>query len=171
MNARTDPFRKRLTKNFSLHEFTRSQTATRLGIDNSLPEHMMLDIQRLASWLQALRDAISAHYEVEAPISISSGYRCTKLNNKVGGSKNSFHSKALAVDIECSILTTEELFQFIRSCMRFGQVIQEFDGWVHVSLNMDANQSENQALRATKVPRKFRKPKTVYTEVVNYAPS
>lgn len=52
---------------------------------------------RIANHLQLLRDKVSF------PMVITSGYRCKKHNDKVGGHPNSHHTRedSLAVDVAC----------------------------------------------------------------------
>lgn len=40
---------------------------------------------------------------VDEPLKITSGYRCEKHNDEVGGSKTSSHLKGLAVDVACEL--------------------------------------------------------------------
>lgn len=128
----------RLTKNFSRWEFTNSETAERLRIDNTIPYALMPNIQRVAEYLQTLRDRLCAHYQREIYITISSGYRCEELNKEVRGNRRSFHMKGLAADIRATSLSPYELAMFIRDHMSdidIDQVILEHDKWVHVGLN------------------------------------
>lgn len=82
-----------LSKNFSLQEFTRSETADRVGIKNRpLFEHV-LNLSYLASRMEAVRRLLG-----DRPIAITSGYRCHKLNVAVGGSATSDHTRGLACD-------------------------------------------------------------------------
>lgn len=85
-----------LTKNFSLGEFLKSNTATRLGIDEQFnpPQFVLDNIDALAQQLQIARDYFGE------PMVFSSGYRCLKLNKAVGGVANSAHTSGMAVDIE-----------------------------------------------------------------------
>ena len=71
---------------FTLEEVTRSETAIRNNIDNTPNHDQILQLQQLCS---AILDRIREHYD--KPIRILSGYRCEKLNKKIGGSKNSQH--------------------------------------------------------------------------------
>ena len=84
----------RLSKNFTLNEFTRSATALRLGIDND-PNIIALDnIQNLVdNLLQPLRNKIGA-------IRITSGYRNENLCLALGSKKTSQHTKGQAVDMQ-----------------------------------------------------------------------
>jgi zinc D-Ala-D-Ala carboxypeptidase len=153
MTAAKDP--KQLTANFRLSEFERSETATQLNIDNSVPTALLPNVKKLAEFLQKLRDKLSLKR-----IDISSGYRSAALNKMVGGVTTSSHSEALAADISVPGMTTEELFQAIcDSGLEFDQVIQEFGRWVHVGLS--TGKPRKQKLRATKNSAN----KTVYTIV------
>ena len=153
-----------MTRNFSLWEFEASQEATRRGIDNSVPYYELESIVNLAHWLQSLRDDLSKYHGRDVAVTISSGYRCPKLNKAIGGSKNSHHMQGVAADIRASGLTPQELFDFIGERMEFDQCIQEFDRWVHVSIGV-RQVARMQKLKASKVRNMFGRLKTQY-EVV-----
>ena len=127
----------KLSKNFSLSELTKSQSATRLGIDN-IPTMAVIDnLQQLVdNVLQPLRDSL------DRPIIISSGYRSPDLNKAIGGSPTSDHTKGQAADIEVFGISNKDLAEHIRDNFKFTQLILEFPsrndpsaGWVHVSYN------------------------------------
>jgi uncharacterized protein YcbK (DUF882 family) len=84
-----------LSKNLSLAEVIRSETAKRRGISNMpTPEHTE-NFKLLAEKIfQPIRD----HFGV--PIHISSGYRSKELNSAIGGSLTSQHCQGEAIDIE-----------------------------------------------------------------------
>ena len=77
-----------LTRNFSLEEMLRSDTAIRCGIANrpKTKQEETTVVENLRALcrevLQPLRDHLGR------PVVISSGYRCRELNEKVGGAKN-----------------------------------------------------------------------------------
>ena len=143
----------KLSKNFSLSEFEKSQTATRLGIDNSIPEDRILSIQALVeNVLQPVRDRFG-------PVIISSGYRSPELNKAIGGSSKSQHSKAEAADFEVPGVSNKELAEWIEKNCRFDQLILEFytpgdpnSGWVHCSMSLEHNRKET--LTASRVDGK-----------------
>ena len=62
---------ERLTKNFTLEEFERSDTAKRLGIDNHVPQFA---VERLRTLCEKVLQPVRDHFGV--PIIITSGYRC-----------------------------------------------------------------------------------------------
>lgn len=127
----------KLSKNFSLREFTRSATADREGISNDPTEEHIENLKKLCdNVLQPLRDAIGM------PIRLTSGYRSKALNEKVGGSTTSDHSHGRAADLELWVDGEEKnakLYNAIKSLdLPTKQVIWEYGdenepNWVHVS--------------------------------------
>ena len=104
-------------KYFSLGEFVNSPTAKRLGIDN-LPTFEVVDnLNRLADYLDGIREKLGK------PILINSGYRSPMLNKAVGGVANSQHLKGLAADVVCADM--ESLEQVLRETGGFDQLIKE----------------------------------------------
>jgi len=139
-----------LTNNFSLKELTVSDTATRLGLDNTPNETVTANLKTLAeNILQPVRE----HYGKS--VKVNSGYRAPEVNAAVGGSKTSDHCKGQAADIEINGVANGDLAQYIVDKYKFTQVILEFytqgipdSGWVHVSY--DANDLKCQVLTAVK---------------------
>jgi len=130
----------RLSKNFTLSEFTKSQTALRLGIDNT-PEGEHLDAAK-----ELFENVVQPVREQFGVTVINSGYRGPALNEAVGGSSNSQHCKGQAVDIECPGTSNYEVAKWIEDNMDFDQLILEFytpgipdSGWVHVSYKTEGN--------------------------------
>lgn len=84
----------KISKSFSWSEFTKSDTAKRLRINNAITDWDVRDnIKALVeNVLQPLRDAWGG------PIFINSGYRCKELNEAVGGVATSQHTKGEASD-------------------------------------------------------------------------
>lgn len=144
----------RLTRNLSLAEMIKSNTAKRLGIKNSpTDEHLGNMILWAENIFQPIRD------QFQEPIIISSGYRSEKLNEAIGGSLNSQHSKGQAGDIDQdnsgTKVTNRDVFDFILDHLDFDQLILEFtdsDGnpsWVHVSY-VGEKENRGQVLVAVK---------------------
>jgi zinc D-Ala-D-Ala carboxypeptidase len=118
----------KLSKNFTLHELTRSQTAKRYGIDNTPgPEHLNNLRYLCNNLLQPLRDEVG-------PVTISSGYRSKKVNKKVGGSRYSLHSQGCAADIDNVNLL--DILCYIHYNLPYTELIAEYfpGGWVHAGL-------------------------------------
>lgn len=77
----------KLSKNFTLAEFTKSQTAERKGLDNTpTDEHLVRAKLLFENVVQKVRE----HF---GPTVINSGYRGAELNAAVGGSTKSQHCK------------------------------------------------------------------------------
>ena len=124
-----------LTKNFTLDEFTLSQTAIRNGIENSPNSDIIKNIKVLCvNVLQPLRN------KLKEPIVITSGYRSEMLNRIIDGSNESQHCKGEAADIIVPGMQACELFAFIlKSNIKYDQVILEFNRWVHISFKQRSN--------------------------------
>ena len=131
-----------LTPNFSLAELTRSETAERLGIDNTpTPEHRA-NLQRTAEMLERIRQHLSAIAGRSIPILVSSGYRGPELNRRIGGSANSDHMQGLAADwiaprFGSPFEVCTALAPHVQS-LGIGQLIHEFGRWIHTGVPVPA---------------------------------
>lgn len=120
-------------KYFTIAELTKSSTAKRKGIDNTPTESVKKNLELLVEKiLDPLREAWGA------PIIVSSGYRCPKLNRAVGGATASQHMLGQAADIHTvsdKPADNKKLFELIKSLkLPFDQLINEYGyNWVHVS--------------------------------------
>lgn len=127
----------KLSTNFSLAELIKSQSATRLGLDNTPDDAVVDNLRTLCEEvLQKVRD----HYGM--PVVINSGYRSPQVNAAIGGSRISEHCKGMAADIEVPGIPNADLATWIKDHLRFRQLILEFytpgipdSGWVHVSFD------------------------------------
>ena len=152
----------KLSENFTMAEFIKSDTANRLGIDNTPEgEHLEAAKALFENVVQKVRD----HF---GPTVINSGYRCPELNEAVRGSKTSQHCHGEAADIEVPGVANGDLAQWIVANLEFDQVILEFytpgepsSGWVHVTYKKDGS-NRNKALTAAKIDGK-----TVYSNGIN----
>lgn len=128
----------RLSKNFTLSEFTRSATASRKGIDNTPSDKDIANLQHLVSKiLQPMRNALG-------PIRITSGYRSPALNRAIGGSTKSQHCKGQAADIQIykgGVMNNSRMYDYVLTQgVEFDQMINEFDfSWIHISLKKEGN--------------------------------
>lgn len=120
---------------FKLEEFTNSSTAKRLKIDNSPNDDIIRNIQYgVQMVLDPLRQIL------QAPITITSGYRCPELNKAVGGVTNSWHTKGNAADIR--VQNEEEakaIFQILKTLPSVDTVLFEHSRnsiWMHVQWDM-----------------------------------
>jgi hypothetical protein len=135
---------KKLTSNFTLDELLVSQTAARLGLDNTPPPEVVDELARLCQLvLQPLRDA------AQRPVVISSGYRANKVNKAVGGARLSAHLYGRAADLiipgETPRATCERI---VALNLPYDQVILEFDAWVHVAIAAPGVEPRRQQLTA-----------------------
>ena len=125
-----------LTTNFSLHELTKSETALRMGFDNTPGEAEVANLKLLCEKvLQPVRDHFGKG------VKVNSGYRSPESNAAVGGSRTSDHCKGQAADIEIPGVPNAELAQWIMDNLDYTQLILEFytpgipdSGWVHVKI-------------------------------------
>jgi uncharacterized protein YcbK (DUF882 family) len=134
----------KLTQHFTLEEMTKSQTASRKGIDNTAPPEV---VENLKALCENVLEKIRIHFG--KPLSINSGYRGPKLNKAIGGAKNSQHMTGQAADIEMVGMDNKILFCWIKDNLEFDQLILEYykpgvpdSGWVHVSWNSQGNRKQ-----------------------------
>ena len=131
------------TTYFKVDEFLRSETAEKLGIDNTPTDHEIIEnIQYTMEYLNKVRE------EFGEPIYVNSGYRCKALNEAVGGSKNSYHMTGLAVDIRWN----PRLFEFMMSNWHFDKLIREKSKktyWIHVQLKQNIEEEQNRVIYMT----------------------
>lgn len=150
----------RLSKNFWLSEMVKSDTAIRLGIDNTPSTEEVVALTALCHCcLQPTRDE-------HGVVSITSGFRSHALSEKVNSSVLSQHCKGEAADFECHSIDNKELAIWItKSLPTWDQLILEFykegdpdSGWIHVSYSRDGK-NRKQIKHAVKDGKK-----TIYKE-------
>lgn len=121
---------------FSLEEFTRSSTAKRLKIDNT-PDNVV--IRNIQYGVQMVLDPLRRI--LQAPIIITSGYRCAALNKAVGGMANSWHTKGNAADLRIkNKKEAKAIFQILKTLPSVDTVLFEHSPtsiWVHVQWDME----------------------------------
>ena len=139
----------KLSKNFSLKELTRSQTAIRKGIDNTP------DTEQLVNLAVLVQQVLQPCREQFGSISINSGLRVVELNRAIGSSDKSQHCKGEAADFEAYSISNRRLAEWIEGHLEFDQLILEYpgsdprDGWVHCSYKRDGS-NRKQVLTAVK---------------------
>jgi D-alanyl-D-alanine dipeptidase len=140
-----------LSKNLSLAEVIRSETAKRKGVSNMPTEAHIANFKLLA---EKVFQPIREHFGV--PIHISSGYRSEALNKAIKGSNTSQHctGEAIDIDMDATSVTNAEIFEYIKENLNFDQLIWEFGtdanpDWVHVSYESTGKQRK-QILKAVK---------------------
>ena len=129
---------EQITENFTLEEFTRSETAERMGITNVPGNRERLAIVNLcAKLLQPLRDIYGK------PIRINSGYRCPELNKAVGGVATSQHQKGEAADLSIDGKAGDLLELIEENHLPFDQaILYRKRNFLHVSLKLEGEQRE-----------------------------
>jgi len=143
----------RLSKNFKLAELTRSATADRLGVANTLNENEVKNLEMLAERvLQPIRDLFGV------PVSITSGFRNEQVNRAVGGVETSQHRSGQAADFRVSGLNAREAFNRIiaSGTIPFDQIILYDDGrnnFVHASFNPQRAKQRGEILFSRNTPR------------------
>ena len=131
----------RLSKNFTLSEITKSNTAKRLGIENAPNKEHLKNMQVL------IRDLIQPMRDALGPIRISSGYRSPALNRAIGGSSKSQHCKGQALDLQFwkeGEMCNQKIYDWVlKEGIEFDQMINEFDfAWIHISLKEKNNRKQ-----------------------------
>lgn len=125
-----------LSEHLTLEEFTASDTATRLGIDNDLPLELVGAAKDTAAMLERVRVALGT------PILVSSGYRSPTLNAAIGSGPASDHPKATALDFRAPGFGTPlDICKALQPRMQelgIGQMIFEHT-WVHISTRAPAS--------------------------------
>ena len=163
-----------LTKNFTLHELVKSNTALRLGINNTPTKEGVIKLRLLAAnLLQPIRERLSA------PIRITSGYRSPELSAAIGSSENSQHCRYEAIDcqfVKRGKMDNLKIYQaLIDLNIDYDQCILEFGtpsptenkdtdypSWIHISWKMSDNR------RQTLVAYKDDHNKTRYRPLIKY---
>ena len=139
----------RLSPHFTLDEMLKSQTALRMGLDNSPGPDQL---EALVSLCEFALEPIRNHYE--RPVIVSSGFRALAVNKAIGSKDKSQHTKGQAADIESPGLDNLELYYWIAENLDFDQLILEYysgepsSGWVHVSYV--GSENRGQTLRIDK---------------------
>lgn len=130
------------SKYFTLEEMVASATAKRKGISNKPTEGVVINLQRLVkNVLDPLRE------EWGAPIIVTSGYRCVRLNAVVGGARTSQHVYGQAADIRTVSDRPEDNKRLrdllIKLNLPFDQLIDEYGcDWIHVSHKASGNRGQ-----------------------------
>lgn len=134
----------KLSKNLSLAEVVRSETAKRLSIDNNPTKEHIENLKAIAeNVFQPIRD----HFK--RPIYISSGYRSERLNRAIRGASNaSMHmsGQALDIDMDYTNLSNKDIFDYIKDNIEFDTLIwehgKECPSWIHVAYREGRNRKQ-----------------------------
>ena len=132
-----------------MNELTKSQTAIRMGIDNTS------DTEQLVNLVVLVQQVLQPCREQFGSISINSGLRVLELNQAIGSSDKSQHINGEAADFEAYLISNRRLAEWIKEKLDFDQLILEYpgpdprDGWVHCSYKRDGG-NRKQVLTAVK---------------------
>lgn len=140
----------KLTEHFSLEELTGSDTALRMGIDNTPGEDITVNLSVAANGMEKVREVLGF------PVHVTCAYRCEILEKVLA--KNDYiawcsrhgkavcdaawgeyfarkaHPKGFAVDFVCPQFGApqEVVDAIVKSGIKYDQVIME-GTWVHIS--------------------------------------
>lgn len=125
-----------LSEHFTLQEATVSETAARMGIDNTPSAAMVDELRITALFMERVRAVLGR------PILVTSWYRCAALERVVaniapGRPLSGHHPLGAAVDFICpgfgTPLAVAQRLATAVDQLRIGQLIYEYGRWVHIS--------------------------------------
>lgn len=119
----------RLTPNFLLAEFTRSETATRWALDNTPTPAHLSNLRATALGMEMVRLILGA------PVFVTSAYRSPKVNVRVGGTPTSAHPMGYAVDFKVPGMTLAQAARMLVGKLPYDQLIYEHGRCVHISFD------------------------------------
>lgn len=85
-----------LSEHFTLEELEKSTKASYYGITNKADENAIANLRLLVDHILE-----PAREQLKLPIKVNSGFRSARVNELVGGAKNSNHMRGQAADITC----------------------------------------------------------------------
>ena len=143
---------ERISEHISYREAIKSNTASRLGIDNTPSDYEITNMVGVAfNVFEPLRKYVGG------PIRINSFYRCEELNRAIGGSSRSQHCQGRAIDLDDTLghKTNAEMYNYIKDNLSFDQLIWEFGDdtnpdWIHVSY-IHPDENRKRCLRAERI--------------------
>lgn len=133
-------------KYFILAEFLYSDTANKHQVTNiPCDEELLAVLNNINALVDNILDPLRAM--IARPIIITSGYRCQRVNELVGGSKTSQHLLGKAADFHVQGYTPQQMDMIYRTM----QMYYDFDqlifypskNIIHVSWNGDKNRQES----------------------------
>ena len=131
----------KLSKNFDLNEFVKSDTAKALKIMNSPNIEQIVNIVRLCdNCMQKIRD------NYNRKVVITSGFRSQQLNAVLGSKNTSQHTKGEACDFYVDGVYLFDVFLWCKEHLKFDQLILENvknkGSWIHISYNHYKNRKQ-----------------------------
>lgn len=143
---------ERISEHISYKEGIKSNTATRLNINNTPDDYQITNMVNIGiNVFEPLRKYVGG------PIRINSFYRCEELNRAIGGSSRSQHCEGRAIDLDDTLghKTNAEMYRYIKDNLSFDQLIWEFGDdnnpdWIHVSY-VHPDENRKRCLRAERI--------------------
>ena len=140
------PKEEKLTEHFSFEELTYTSNKDLKEINIEEGRKVKDKLIKLAEFAESVRGVLGC------PMFITSGFRCEKLNKKVGGSKTSSHKDGFAVDLKPVNGLIDEFFEFVKKYfieneIPFDQIIDEHSGdkhWVHIGYKNSKGEQRKQ---------------------------
>ena len=130
-----------MSDHFSIKELTYSDTAIRLGIDNTPNDEILKNLQLVT---QHILEEVRNYFD--KPVKVTSGYRSEKLCLAIGSKATSQHTLGQAVDFEVIGIPNQVVSDWIVNNLDFDQCILEFwnpnqynSGWIHCSYKPSGN--------------------------------
>lgn len=132
---------------FTLEDFSKSWTAKKYKIDNSIPTDLEENANQMLEILNDIQDKWGSK------IILNSGYRTKALNDRLkGSSKTSAHMSAFAMDIKPANGKFNEFTKFMKDYVKdkdFDQLIVESSNngkskWIHFGLKASGDRQRKQ---------------------------
>lgn len=87
---------------------------------------------KLDSELLAILELVRHHFN--APVTITSGYRCPTHNANVGGAKASKHMDGIAADFKVKNVHPDTVYEFLCEIFPNSYGVGLYSSWVHVDV-------------------------------------
>ena len=117
----------------TVNDLLRSETAKRMGIDNSMPADREVECLNSLKIVAGILNDVQRYFN--SPVVVTSGYRCEALNKAVGGVPNSQHMIGEAADFYVDGVPLHRVFYFLVSCIEFDQcILYRKKNIIHISV-------------------------------------
>lgn len=128
----------KISEHISYDEATLSPTAIRNGISNQPNDQELTNMKLVAeNCFEPLRKMWGK------PIKVNSFFRSQSLNQLVGGSPLSQHTKGQAIDITTGTKSNNKKLFELAKTLDFDQLINEYDfSWLHISFKSSGNRKQ-----------------------------
>jgi zinc D-Ala-D-Ala carboxypeptidase len=136
-----------LSENFTLEQLTRSQTATRLKIENKPNDN---EIEALKWLCIKILDPLVKLFETKklGTLQLTSGFRSLSLNRSIGSKATSQHTKGQACDFVVNGMTVNQAYDLIKGTdLPYDQLINEFGQWLHISYDRNKTKQRREAFK------------------------